>query len=116
MLTDELRYKLLQQLEKNPQMSQRDMAKALGISLGKVNFCVNALLEVGWLKAKNFKNNQNKLGYAYILTPKGIEEKSRVTSRFLKRKLEEYEELSAEIEEIKRQLDLGDSQEFTAVR
>jgi len=98
MLTDELRYKLLKALEQNPNLSQRQLSKELGISLGKVNFCVNALLDVGVLKAQNFKNNQNKLAYAYILTPKGIEEKTAVTTRFLHRKLKEYAEIEQEIE------------------
>ncbi|MDX1353185.1 MAG: MarR family EPS-associated transcriptional regulator [Thiomicrorhabdus sp.] len=104
MLTDELRYKLLRALEKNPNMSQRAIAKELGISLGKVNFCINALLEVGLIKAKNFKNNQNKIGYAYVLTPQGIEEKSNVTVRFLQRKLEEHAEIEAEINQIRKEL------------
>ena len=104
MLTDELRYKLLRALEKNPNMSQRAIAKELGISLGKVNFCINALLEVGLIKAKNFKNSQNKIGYAYVLTPQGIEEKSNVTVRFLQRKLEEHAEIEAEINQIRKEL------------
>jgi len=104
MLTDELRYKLLKALEQNPNLSQRQLSKELGISLGKVNFCVNALLDVGLLKAQNFKSSQNKLAYAYILTPKGIEEKAAVTTRFLHRKLKEYAEIEKEIELIEQEL------------
>ena len=104
MLTDELRYKLLKALEQNPNLSQRAMAKELGISLGKVNFCLNALLDVGWVKAQNFKNSDNKLRYAYVLTPKGIEEKSNVTVRFLQRKLEEYADIELEINQIRKEL------------
>ncbi|WP_196157735.1 MarR family EPS-associated transcriptional regulator [Reinekea sp. G2M2-21] len=104
MLTDELRYKLLKALEKNPNVSQRAIAKELGISLGKVNYCINALLEVGWIKARNFKNSQNKLGYAYLVTPTGIEAKAKVTQRFLQIKIEEYANLEAEIQAMRAEL------------
>jgi len=104
-LEDELRYKLLKALEQDPNLSQREMAKVLGVSLGKANFCINALVEVGWVKAKNFKNSTNKLRYAYVLTPKGIDEKSAVTKRFLQRKIAEYEDLQQEIHQIKADLD-----------
>lgn len=107
MLTDELRYKLLKALEQNPNLSQRQLSKELGISLGKVNFCVNALMDVGVLKAQNFKNSQNKLAYAYVLTPKGIEDKAEVTTRFLHRKLKEYAEIEREIETIRDELTAG---------
>lgn len=104
MLTDEYRYKILKILEANPEISQRDMARALGISLGRVNFCLKALIEVGLLKATNFRNSSNKLAYMYLLTPSGIEEKSAITARFLKLKLQEYVNLQAEIEEIRQDL------------
>ena len=104
MLTDELRYKLLKALEQNPKLSQRALAKELGISLGKVNYCVNALLEVGWIKANNFKNSQNKLRYIYLLTPKGIEGKATVMSRFLERKLQECSEIETEIKQLKAEI------------
>ena len=104
MLTDELRYQLLKALEHNPNLSQRQLAKELGISLGKVNYCMNALLDVGLIKVNNFKNNQNKLSYAYLLTPNGIEEKANVTTRFLHNKLKEYAELEATIEDIRKEL------------
>jgi EPS-associated MarR family transcriptional regulator len=97
MLTDEYRYKILKLVQENPEISQRDLATALGISLGKTNFCLKALIEVGLLKASNFKNNKNKLAYMYLLTPKGIEEKTVITARFLKRKLQEYKTLELEI-------------------
>ena len=103
MLTDETRYKLLRMLEANPQASQRDLAQALGISVGKVNYCLNALIERGWLKAKNFKNNKNKRAYMYYLTPRGFDEKARVTMRFFRQRLAEYEALSAEIEALRRE-------------
>jgi EPS-associated MarR family transcriptional regulator len=103
MLTDETRYKLLRMLEANPRASQRDLAQALGISVGKVNYCLNALIERGWLKARNFKNNKNKRAYMYYVTPRGFEEKARVTMRFFRQRLAEYESLSAEIEALRRE-------------
>jgi EPS-associated MarR family transcriptional regulator len=102
MLTDEYRYKILKILEANPEISQRDMARALGVSLGRTNFCLKALIERGLLKATNFRNSSNKLAYMYFLTPKGIEEKSVITARFLKIKMQEYANLEAEIEELRR--------------
>lgn len=98
MLTDEYRYKILKLVEANPEISQRELAKNLGISLGKTNFCLKALIEKGLIKATNFRNNQNKLAYMYFLTPNGIEEKSITTIRFLKAKIKEYELLQAEID------------------
>lgn len=104
MLTDEYRYKIMKQIEANPSISQRELARELGISLGKVNFCLKALIDVGQVKARNFKNNPNKSGYLYLLTPVGIEEKTKVTARFLKRKIEEYDALRAEIESLQEDL------------
>lgn len=101
MLTDEVRYKLLKLLEPNPRLSQREVARELGISLGKVNYCLNALVDRGWIKAANFKNSRNKTGYMYLLTPRGFEEKARVTARFLQMKMREYEALKTEIEQIR---------------
>ena len=103
MLSDETRYKLLRMLEANPQASQRDLAQALDISVGKVNYCLNALIEKGWLKAQNFKNSKNKRAYMYYLTPRGFEEKARVTVRFFRQRLAEHEALSAEIESLRRE-------------
>lgn len=97
MLTDEYRYKILKLVEAKPEISQRELARSLGISLGKANFCLKALIEKGFLKATNFRNSQNKLAYMYLLTPNGIEEKSSITLRFLKIKMQEYELLKAEI-------------------
>ena len=102
MLTDEYRYKILKILEVNPEISQRDLARSLGVSLGRTNFCLKALIEIGLLKATNFRNSSNKLAYMYLLTPKGIEEKSVITARFLKIKMQEYANLEAEIEELRR--------------
>ena len=103
MLDETTHYGLLKTLEDNPGLSQRDLAKRLGISLGKVNFCLNALVVKGSLKINNFRNNENKLAYAYLLTPSGVEEKARITVGFLKRKMQEYERLRTEIEELKRE-------------
>ena len=101
MFDDNTRYGLLKTLEDNPSLSQRDLAKRLGISLGKVNFCLNALIEKGCLKVNNFRNSDNKLAYAYLLTPHGVEQKARMTVEFLQIKVQEYERLRTEIEELK---------------
>ena len=103
MLSDEYRYKILKRLETEPEISQRELAKELGISLGKVNYCLKALIEKGWVKANNFRNNQNKKAYIYLLTPRGVEEKSRVTVQFLKFKVAEYEALKSEVENLQRE-------------
>lgn len=104
MLSDEYRYKILRLLEENPDLSQRDISRALGISLGKVNYCLQALIDRGLIKANNFKNSQNKQAYMYLLTRRGITEKARVAVRFLKHKMNEYESLQREIESLKREL------------
>lgn len=103
MLTDETRYKLLKLLEQNPHINQRELANELEISLGKTNYCLKALIEKGWVKAGNFRQNPRKMQYAYLLTPKGLEEKARVTLRFLKRKQEEYEQLLEELEDLREE-------------
>ena len=102
LLTDEYRYKILKILEANPEISQRDLARKLHISLGRVNFCLKALIEKGLLKATYFHNSNNKLAYMYMLTPKGLEEKSVITARFLKLKMLEHAALQAEIEELRK--------------
>jgi EPS-associated MarR family transcriptional regulator len=102
-LSDEYRYKILRLLEADPQMSQRDLARKLGISLGKANYCLQALIEKGLIKANNFKNNRNKKAYMYYLTPRGITEKAQATARFLESKVAEYEALQREIELLRRE-------------
>ncbi|MGS2716936.1 MarR family EPS-associated transcriptional regulator [Eionea flava] len=104
MLTDEYRYKLLSKINDNPHLSQRELASELGISLGKVNFCLKALVEVGLVKVDNFRNSKNKSGYLYLLTPKGIEQKSSVTKRFLQEKIKEHDTLMKEIDAIQQSL------------
>lgn len=103
MLTDEYRYKILKLVSDNPEISQRELAQQLGVSLGRANFCLKALIEKGLLKASNFRNSKNKLAYMYLLTPHGIEEKAAITMRFLQHKMQEYESLQSEIEELRRE-------------
>ena len=104
MLDDKTRYRLLKLLEANPQLSQRQLAEELGVSLGKVNFCLRALLDRGMVKVRNFRDSNNKIAYAYYLTPKGAREKVRTTVGFLKRKMQEYRTIEKEIEELKREV------------
>lgn len=103
MLSDEYRYKILKRLEADPDVSQRELAGELGISLGRVNYCVQALVEKGFVKASNFRNSQNKVAYSYLLTPRGLEEKVRATAHFLKRKVAEYEALEKEIDLLRKE-------------
>ena len=104
-MSDEIHYKVLRVIESRPDITQRELASELGVSLGKINYCLQALIEKGLVKANNFKNNKNKRAYAYLLTPSGIEEKARITVRFLKRKMDEYEELKHEIEQLKQEVE-----------
>ena len=97
MNSQDIRLDLLRKLESNPQNTQRELSREMGVSLGKVNYCMKKLTEKGWVKLTNFSHNPNKMGYAYLLTPSGIEEKSRLTISFLKRKIVEYEALKKEI-------------------
>ena len=99
----DIRLDLLRKLEINPGYTQRDLSKEMGVSLGKVNYCIKKLTEKGWIKLTNFTQNPNKVGYAYILTPRGIEEKARLTFSFLKRKIKEYEGLKEEINKLKQE-------------
>ena len=93
---------LLRKLEANPEYTQRELSKEMGVSLGKVNYCMKKLIGKGWIKLKSFSNNPNKVGYAYLLTPKGIEQKASLTIKFLKIKMEEYEMLKDEINALKK--------------
>jgi EPS-associated MarR family transcriptional regulator len=103
MPSDEMPLKLMRLIEANPKVSQRDVAYEFGISLGKVNYCLHALVHKGWIKAVRFKNSRNKVAYRYLLTPRGIEQKTLLTGRFLKIKMREYESLRAEIEQLRRE-------------
>jgi EPS-associated MarR family transcriptional regulator len=102
-MQDEVRYKLLNILDKNPEATQRQLADQLGVSVGKINYCLAALIDKGQIKVRNFTNSNNKAAYTYLLTPKGVKEKARVTLRFLKRKIDEYEQLQVEIEQLRRE-------------
>ena len=101
--------RLLRAINANPQMTQRDLASHLGLSLGKINFLIRALIEKGFVKADNFKNSNHKIAYLYLLTPSGIEEKARITYRFLKRKMVDYEKLEKEIQQLKKEVNLLDN-------
>ena len=103
-INEENRYKLLKLLHENPEMNQRQIASELGLSLGKVNFCLKALIEKGLVKVGNFSRSPNKKAYAYLLTLNGMEEKAKVTFNFLERKQNEYESLKAEIEDLKKEV------------
>ncbi len=105
MLDDGLRYKLLSLLSSKPLISQRAMAASLGLSLGKVNYALKALIEKGFVKVEEFCNSSNKRAYSYILTPKGIEEKASVTVRYFKKKMQEYETLKRELEGLKKEVE-----------
>jgi EPS-associated MarR family transcriptional regulator len=97
-MSSELQFRVLRLLESNPHLTQRELSKSLGVSLGGVNYCLNALVAKGSVKIQNFKNNKNKWVYAYLLTPQGITEKTALTGAFLKRKMLEYQQLKEEIE------------------
>ena len=101
----EAHFRMLRLLETNPKMKQRELAAAAGVSLGKTNYCINALLEKGLIKVDNFKNSKRKLAYAYLLTPAGVAEKAVLTRRFLQRKMAEYEKLRCEIEALHLEAD-----------
>lgn len=103
-LTDLQRLELLKLLDDQPQLSQRELARAMGVSLGKANYCVKALMEKGLVKLGNFRRNPDKREYAYLLTAAGLEEKTRITLGFLKRKVAEYEALEKEIEQLRGEL------------
>ena len=103
MTSDETHYQLIRLLEANSKMSQRDVAHELGISLGKTNYCLQALIRKGWVKVTNLRNSKNRIAYMYLLTPQGIEEKARLTLRFLRIKMAEYEVLRGEIERLQRE-------------
>lgn len=103
-LTSELQFNVMRLLETNPQMSQRELSKSLGVSLGGVNYCLNALAAKGSIKKQNFRNNKNKWVYAYLLTPQGLAEKTALTGSFLKRKMREYQLLKEEIEALNKEM------------
>ena len=97
MQDNEDHFKVLRNIKNNPELTQRELAKNLGFSLGKLNYCLKALKEKGLIKIKNFSNNPNKINYVYVLTPKGIATKTKLTINFMKRKMKEYDELKSEM-------------------
>ena len=99
-ISEEVRYRLLKYLAQHPDATQRELARELGISVGKANYCLHALIEKGLVKARNFSSSRNKGAYAYVLTPKGLEEKIDVTYAFLRRKIAEYDTVVTEIERL----------------
>ena len=103
-MSEEMSYQVIKLIEQEPEISQRELSKQLGVSLGKVNYCLRALIDKGWVKAKNFKNSQNKLAYRYAITPHGVQQRASLTVSFLKRKLVEHEELQREIESLRSEV------------
>ena len=104
MINQELEYRALKILEQKPDLTQRQLSEALGVSLGKTNYVLKSLIDVGWVKLDNFQKSNNKWGYAYLLTPMGVTEKAAFTLRFLKRKQQEYNDLQLEIARLQREV------------
>lgn len=104
MTNQELEYSALKILEQQPVVTQRQLSKALGVSLGKTNYILKSLIDVGWVKLDNFQKSHNKWGYAYLLTPKGVAEKAAIALRFLKRKKEQYNDLQLEIARLQQEI------------
>jgi len=105
MPNQELEYRALKLLEQHPNMTQRELSKELGVSLGKAHYVVKELIQVGWVKLENFQRSSNKLGYTYLLTPAGVVEKAKVTRLFLLRKQAEYQQLKRDIERLRGEVD-----------
>ena len=97
-------FRVMRILHDSPDITQRELAVKLGVSVGGLNYCLKALIDKGWVKIQNFSNNKNKLGYAYLLTPAGIVQKASLTSSFLHRKMQEYEALKQEIKQMKQEV------------
>ena len=106
---NETHLRLLRAIEANPQATQRELAEALGVSLGKTHYCLRALVDKGWVKVRNFRASPNKLGYVHVLTRPGLEAKAQLTVSFLRRKVAEYESLRHEIELLRREAGLAES-------
>ena len=109
-LQEDTHFRVMRLLQNNPDLTQRELAERLGLSLGGLNYCLRALMEKGLVKMQNFADSKNKFGYVYVLTPSGIAERTRLTQRFLQRKLSEFEALRAEIESLQREAHQGRSQ------
>ena len=116
-IQEDTHFRIMRILQENPDLTQRELAEKLGMSVGGLNYCLNALIDKGLVKMQNFSRSKNKFGYVYLLTPKGISEKITLTSKFLERKQAEYEALKAEIESLKAQSDISETaQRFVAKR
>ena len=107
-INPDIHFRVLNALEENPHITQRELAQKLGVSLGGINFCLKALVEIGHLKINNFQKNSNKSAYLYLLTPTGLSNKAILATSFLKRKMKEYEFLKSEIESLKKSIKLND--------
>ena len=104
MLTDEFRYRILKRLEANPELSQRELARELGVSVGKINYGIRALVDLGLVKATNFAHSPRKQAYIYLITPKGIQAKANTALRYFKQKMSEYQAIERELEELRREV------------
>jgi EPS-associated MarR family transcriptional regulator len=102
-LQEDTHFRVLRLLQENPDLTQRELAERLGISVGGLNYCLKAMMDKGLVKMKNFAESKNKFGYVYVLTPTGLAEKAAITHRFLQRKIEEYEALKTEIQLLKEE-------------
>ena len=102
-------FRVMRILQENPDLTHRELAEKLGVSVGGLNYCLNALMDKGWVKMQNFQNSKNKFKYVYLLTPQGVAEKVALTSRFLHRKMQEYEALKAEIESLRQDAETQDT-------
>ena len=105
-------FRVMRILQENPDLTQRELAEKLGVSVGGLNYCLKALMDKGWVKMQNFQNSKNKFKYVYLLTPQGIAEKVTLTSRFLERKTQEYENLKAEIESLHQGVQSADKKDM----
>lgn len=110
-LQEDTYFRVMRLLQENPDLTQRELAHKLGVSVGGLNYCLKALMEKGLVKMQNFHQSKNKFGYVYVLTPRGIAEKAALTNRFLRRKMEEYDALKSEIEALKKDTVVHESQE-----
>jgi MarR family transcriptional regulator, temperature-dependent positive regulator of motility len=104
-MNSEVRYRILKAVEEEPEITQRALAEKLGVSVGKINYCLRALIRKGFLKARNFKNSSRKRQYMYKLTPRGVRERTRVTIAYLRSKSTEFDEIRAEIDRLEARLD-----------
>jgi EPS-associated MarR family transcriptional regulator len=115
-LQEDTRFRVMRMLQENPDITQRELADRLGISVGGLNYCLRALMEKGLVKMQNFATSKNKFGYVYVLTPGGVAEKAAITQRFLRRKLDEYEALRTEIDTLRHELEEGSAKDGRAAR